>query len=305
MQRYILARFGQAVLAIWALTVIIFLLTRLSGDPVVLLVPPDATPKQYQQMKADLGLDRALHIQYARFIGNIGSGDFGRSFRWGKPALAVFKERFPATVQLAVTAMAFAVFIGIPMGLLAAVKRGSFWDSLIRLLSVAGQSMPGFWLGLMLIMFFAVNLGWLPAGGRGGPETLIMPGITLAAYFVAAFARLTRSSMLDVLDTEYIKMARMKGVPEGLVVVKHGFKNAAIPIVTYGGMSIGALLAGTVITETVFAWPGIGRLVVDSILNRDFPVVQTVVLIVGSIYFVLNFLVDILYCYLDPRIRYG
>ncbi len=305
MQRYILGRFVQMVIAILILTMIAFGLTRVSGDPVVLMLPSDATPEQHEQMREKLGLSQPLVVQYGIYILGIGKGDFGESFRWSRPVLNVIIERFPATIQLAAVAFTFSLVIGIPLGMLAAVNKGTVWDGLFRGLAVVGQSMPIFWLGLMMILFFAVTLGVLPAGGRGGPETLIMPALSLAAFFVAALARLTRSTMLDVLDAEYIKMARIKGVPEGLVIWKHGFKNAAIPLVTFAGMSLGSLIAGTVVTETVFAWPGMGRLAIDSILSRDFPVVQAIVLFVGTIYFILNFLVDILYCYLDPRIRYG
>jgi peptide/nickel transport system permease protein len=293
------------VLAILVLTMIVFGLTRISGDPVVLMLPSDATEEQHEQMREELGLSQPLPVQYGIFILRIGKGDFGESFRWNQPVLKVVMQRFPATVQLALVSFAFAVLIGVPLGILATVYKGTLWEGLFKILAVFGQSIPTFWLGLMMILFFGVTLRILPAGGRGGPETIIMPALALAAFFVAALARLTRSSMLDALDAEYIKMARVKGVPESLVIWKHGFKNAAIPLITFAGMSLGTLLGGTVVTEMVFAWPGMGRLAVDSILSRDFPVVQSIVFLVGTIYFALNFLVDILYCYLDPRIRYG
>ena len=304
MQRYILKRLLQSIVSLVAITIIVFMLVHLSGDPAVLMAPPDATQGDIQQMRKAMGLTEPLYVQYGVFLANIVKGKFGSSFKWDKPCLEIWFDRFPNTLVLAVTAMAFTLFIGLPVGILSAVKVESWFDRFGKIFALMGQSLPVFWVGLMLMLIFSVTLGWLPTSGRGGISHLVMPAITLGWYFTAAICRLTRSSMLDVLDRDYIKMARIKGVSKYGVVLKHAFKNASIPILTLGTLNFVLMLNGTVITETVFNWPGIGRLVVEAIFSRDFPLVQACVLI-GSFFFIFaNLLVDVLYAYIDPRIVY-
>ena len=304
MQRYILVRFVQAILCIIGLTMIVFMLIRISGDPVSMMLPLEATPAEYEAMRTRLGLDRPIYIQYANFILGIVQGDFGTSIRFNEPCFDIFILKFPNTLQLAVTSMAVAVFLGVPVGILSAVKFGTWFDNFGKVFALMGQAMPVFWVGLMLIVVFAVQLRLLPPAGMGNWTNLVMPAFTLGWFFTAALLRLTRSAMLDVLDSEYIKMARIKGVREGGVILKHALKNASIPVVTLGALNFIFLLNGTVITETVFAWPGVGRLVVDSIYARDYPMIQTCVLIASFLFVFTNLFVDILYAYLDPRIRY-
>jgi peptide/nickel transport system permease protein len=304
MQRYILGRFAQALLCIIGLTMIVFMLIRLSGDPVSMMLPLEATREEYEAMKIQLGLDRPIYIQYVNFISGIAKGDFGTSIRFQKPCLEMFMLKFPNTLQLALTSMAIAVFLGVPVGILSAVKFGTWFDNFGKIFALLGQAMPVFWVGLMLIVIFGVQLRLLPPAGMGNWTHLVMPAFTLGWFFTAALLRLTRSAMLDVLDSEYIKMARIKGVRERGVILRHAFKNAAIPVVTLGALNFIFLLNGTVITETVFAWPGVGRLVVDSIYARDYPMIQTCVLIASFLFVFTNLFVDILYAYLDPRIRY-
>lgn len=304
MQRYILGRLLQAVAALFVISVIVFVLVHLSGDPARLMAPPDASQAEYEAIRHSLGLDKPLLTQFGIFVSNVVKGDFGTSYRWGAPALLVVLSRFPATLTLAGVAFLLSVAIGLPLGIVAAIRKGSIWDTLARVLATLGQSTPVFWIGLMLIIVFSVTLRVLPVSGRGGLEHLILPAVTLASFTVSALVRLTRSSMLEVLGTEYVKMARIKGLPEILVVMKHAFRNALIPVVTMAGMQLAALLSGAVVTEVVFAWPGVGRLSVDAVLSRDFPVVQAAVFLFAAVYLTINLVVDILYCYIDPRIRY-
>jgi peptide/nickel transport system permease protein len=304
MIRYILKRLGHAAICLLGVTIIVFSLTRITGDPVLLMAPPEASHQDIEDMRHALGLDRPIYVQYGSFIAKLLRGDFGNSIRWDIPCRKLFFERFPNTLQLALAAMAFAVFFGIPVGILSAVYVGRWFDNFGKVFALIGQSAPVFWLGIMLMMFFAVYLRVLPTSGMGDLRNLIMPAVTLGWYFTAALARLSRSSMLDVLDAEFIKMSRIVGVSELMVVWKHALKNAILPILTLGAVNFVILLNGTVITETVFNWPGIGRLVVDAVFTRDFPVVQTCVLIASSFFIFANLFVDILYAYLDPRIRY-
>jgi peptide/nickel transport system permease protein len=304
MRGYIIRRFFQALICLIGVTIVIFSLTRLSGDPVLLMVPPEATKEDHEVMRKTLGLDKPLHIQYLTYMSRAVKGDFGKSLRWDRPNIDLFLERFPRTLLLACAAMVFAVVVGIPVGVLSAVRVGGWFDSIGKVFAFLGQAIPTFWCGIMLILLFAVWLRILPTSGVGGWKNLLMPAFTLGWAVTAAFARLSRSAMLDVLDSEYIKMARLMGESELAVVAKHAFKNAFIPILTLGAMNFVILLNGTVVTETVFNWPGIGRLVVDAIRTRDFPVVQTCVLIASSLFIFVNLLVDILYAYIDPRIRY-
>jgi len=304
MLRYILKRFIQAAICLLGISIIIFMLSHLSGDPALLMSPPEATPEDIDQLRMTLGLNEPFHIQYWVFISNAVQGDFGESIRWGKPCLEVWLSRFPNTLLLGGVAMLFTIIVGLPTGMISAVKLGSWFDNFGKTFALMGQSLPVFWVGLMLILFFSVVLGWLPTSGMGSWRHLLMPAFTLGWYFTASLARLSRSAMLDVLDSEYIKMARIKGVPESLVIAKHALRNALVPIVTLAALNLITLINGTVITETVFNWPGIGRLIVDSIFARDYPLVQTCVLIASALFIFTNLFVDILYAYIDPRIRY-
>jgi peptide/nickel transport system permease protein len=304
MKKYILKRLFQALICLIGVTVIIFSLTRISGDPVLLMVSPEATKEDIETIRKVLGLDQPLHIQYWKFVSKAAIGDFGNSLRWNRPNLEIFMERFPNTIILAIASMCLAVFLGIPVGIISSIKVGKWFDNFGKIFALLGQAMPVFWLGIMLVLVFAVWLHILPTSGMGNWKHLIMPTVTLGWYFTSALTRLSRSAMLDVIDAEYIKMARIVGVPEYLVITKYALKNAFIPILTLGAVNFIALLNGTVITETVFNWPGVGRLVVDAILTRDFPLVQTCVLIASSLYIFTNLFVDVIYAYVDPRIRY-
>ena len=294
----------QAVVSLLAVTVIVFMLTHLSGDPAVLMAPPDATQEDIQKLRVIMGLTESLPVQYGLFMSGILRGDFGRSFKWNRPCLEVWLERFPNTLLLASAAMAFTLTIGLPFGILSAIHVGRWFDQFGKLFALMGQALPVFWVGLMLMLIFSVRLGWLPTSGMGTWKHLIMPTVTLGWFFTAAITRLTRSAMLDVLDCDYIKMAKIKGVSRASVILKHAFKNASIPILTLGALNVVSMLNGTVITETVFNWPGVGSLVVEAIFARDYPLVQITILI-GSFFFIFfNLTVDILYAYIDPRIRY-
>jgi len=307
MRRYILIRLGQAVIAIVAVSMIVFLLGRLTGDPVVLYAGAYATDEEKALVSKELGLDRNLIVQYGIYMRDALKGDFGESIRSGRPTRDLVLERFPATLQLAATAALISLVIALPIGVYSAKRRGGILDFVARMFAVLGQSFPSFWLGIILMYLFAVELGWLPAAGRDGwnPRYLILPALTLGWIIVAGVMRLTRSSMLDVLDTDYIKLARIKGLSETRVLWKHGFKNAALPVITYFAMIFVVILGGTVAIEMVFAWPGMGRLMVESVVARDFPIVQTVVILLCSLFIFANLIVDILYGYLNPKIRYG
>ncbi|MBI2848040.1 MAG: ABC transporter permease [Chloroflexi bacterium] len=305
MQRFILERFLQMLIAVLAVSVIVFLLGRMSGDPLDILLPPEATQVDRDIAAAQLGLDKPLAVQYVSFVSHAMRGDFGNSTRAAKPVTELIKERLPVTATFGLISMLVSLIIALPIGVYAAVKRGSAGDFMARMIVVFGQSTPSFWLGLVLIYIFAVTLGWLPVGGIGGPKFYILPVITLAWHGASGIMRLTRSSMLDVLGTEYVKLARIKGVPELKVIWRHAFQNAMLPVITYSAMLLVMLLGGTVIIETVFGLPGLGRLVVESVTSRDFPVVQTVVLLLSVMYIAANFLVDIMYTYVNPKIRYG
>lgn len=304
MHSYLLVRLLQALIALWAITLIVFGLTHLTGNPVDALLPDDATPQQAQRLIEHWGLDRPLHEQYLTFLGNAVQGDFGESLKWrGQTAMDVVLERLPATIELGAVAVALSVVVAIPLGVVAARRRGTLVDSTANVIALLGQSLPQFWLGIIMIWVFAVMLGWLPTSGRGGFEHIVMPAIAMASFQIAALTRLTRSAMLEVLDSEYIKLARLKGVPEWQVVWKHALRNAAIAPLTYFGILAGSILTGSVVIETVFSWPGTGLLAIDAIRGRDYPVVQAVVILFAVIYLFANYLIDVLYAYVDPRIR--
>jgi peptide/nickel transport system permease protein len=304
MQRYLVQRLWQGSLTLLAISVIVFLLARWSGNPLDVMLPDEATNEDYVRAARHWGLDKPLPVQYLTFLGNALRGDFGRSIRLREPALELVLARLPATLQLAGAAMAVSLVIAIPIGVLSAVHRDTLLDVGGKVIALVGQSMPSFWLGIVLIWVFAVMLGWLPSSGRGGVQHYILPAIALGWYQVAALMRLIRSSMLDVLDSEYVKLARLKGVSPPMVVWKHCLRNAAIPPLTYFGVIAAVLLTGSVVTETVFSWPGIGLLAIDAVRYRDFPLVQTIVLLFAVTFILVNLLVDILYAYIDPRIRY-
>jgi peptide/nickel transport system permease protein len=304
MKRFIVKRMGYAVLSLLLLSLTIFLLVRLTGDPTVLLVEPGASKEDMAAVRAQLGLDRPIWVQYGQFMASLARGDFGHSFYYRTPVLELYLTRLPHSLLLATAAMAFSLLVGIPSGILAAVRVNQWWDSAGKIFSLLGLSLPSFWVGLVMILFFSVYLGWLPSSGSGTALHVIMPAFALGWYFAAAHMRLTRSSMLEVLGSEYVKLARLKGLPEALVIGKHAFKNALIPVLTLAGINLVIMVNVAVVVETVFAWPGVGRLLYEGISFRDFPVVQATVLIGGAMIVIVNLLVDILYAVIDPRIRY-
>ena len=317
MRHFLLRRLLRAVVALWGIVTIVFITMRLSGDPVPLMLPPDAPPAEMDRVRADLGLDRSLAVQYLTFLGSVAHGDLGRSIHMRQSAVQIAAERLPATVELALVAFALAVSVAIPAGLLSATYRNSLLDNLVMTVALIGQSAPTFYIGIMLILVLGLQLGWFPISGRGGGSWLdpadwgdmaghvILPALTLGAFAMASIARLTRSAVLEVMLQDYIRTARAKGLNEISVVLRHTLKNAAIPIITIVGLQLGTLLGGAVVTETVFSWPGIGRLAIQSIMNRDYPVVQSAVLLVAGSFVLVNFLVDLAYGWLDPRIRYA
>ncbi|MBW2093015.1 MAG: ABC transporter permease [Deltaproteobacteria bacterium] len=304
MKKYIFLRLIRAIFTVLGVSVIVFALTHVSGDPVALMLPPEASMKEIEAMRTALGFDKPLYVQYWIYLSGAIQGDFGKSIRWQRPCMELFLERFPNTLLLGTTSMLWALVVGLSVGILSAVYVGRWFDNFGKIIALFGQALPVFWLGLMLMLFFSVKLGWLPTSGSGGIQYLVLPSLTLGAVFAAAITRLTRSAMLDVLDSEYIKMARIVGVSGSTVVIKQAFKNAMIPVMTMAALNFIVLINGTVITETIFTWPGIGRLIVEAIFARDYPVVQTVLLIASSLFVFTNLIVDILYAYIDPRIRY-
>jgi peptide/nickel transport system permease protein len=303
MRGYVASRLGQTVLVVFLSLTAVFAMVRLSGDPVTLFMPMDIQAKDVEEFRERLGFNDPIGVQYARFIGGAVRGDFGESLRYKRDALSLVLERLPATLLLAGTALGLTFLIAVPLGVLSAVRRNGVFDHLATLMTVLGQAVPGFWLGLMMIYLFSVQLRWLPTGGIGTVWHLIMPSIVLAAFYSARVARLTRSAVLEILNEEYILTARAKGLAEGRVIGKHTLRNSAIPIVTLAGLEAGQLLGGAVITETIFAWPGLGRLTVQALLNRDFPVVLAAVSLTSIVYTLMNLLVDLLYDWLDPRVR--
>jgi len=303
MTRFLAGRIAQTVLSMLVVISIVFFLTRLSGNPIHLLLDVNASERDQEILTHHLGLDRPVPVQYAIYVKNIFLGDFGTSIITRRPVTEHIWERLPATAELGIVAMVMSVLIGVPLGMYSAVRRGSVLDSGARVFAVLGQSMPTFWLGLMLILFFGVVLGLLPAGGRGGPQHLILPAFTLGYFTSAAILRLTRSAMLEVLGSDYIKFARLKGLHEQVVLWRHGLKNALLPVVTFAVMLFVQFLGGAVVTETVFAWPGLGRLILESITTRDYPIVQAGVLVLSALYLAGNLFVDVLYSYLNPKIR--
>src|SRR5947209_17786860 len=303
MKQFVLKRIGYCVLSLFLLSLTIFFFVRVTGDPATLLVEPGASPEDIAAIHHQFGLDRPLWVQYGIFMASLLKGDLGQSFYYRTPVFDLYLSRLPNSVMLATAAMAFSLLLGIPSGILAAVRIGKFWDSAGKVFALLGLSLPSFWVGLVLILFFSVYLGWLPSSGSGTPLHLIMPAFALGWYFAASHMRLTRSSMLEVLGSEYIKLARLKGLPQKLVIAKHAFKNALIPGSTLAGINLVIMINVAVVVETVFAWPGIGRLLYEGITFRDFPVVQGVVILGGFMIVIVNLFIDILYALIDPRIR--
>ena len=306
MRTYVLRRVAQSALTLLGVSVLVFVILRvLPGDPARMLLPDGAPESAVAELNRQLGLHEPLIVQYGLFLRSVAHGDFGQSFQYRAPALRVVLERLPATIQLTLAAMLITIAAGVSLGIFTAVRRGTRYDVAGTIVAVLGQSLPNFWLGIMLILLFGVALRWLPTSGFSGWTSLVLPAVTLAAFPMALVARLTRSSMLEILHRDYIRTGRAKGLAEGNVVFRHALRNAAIPVLTVIGLQIGALLGGAVITESVFAWPGMGKLIVDAIFFRDFPVVQTVLILSATVFVVINLLVDLLYTVIDPRIRYS
>jgi peptide/nickel transport system permease protein len=306
---YIANRIVQSIINIFFITILVFLLARATGDPADVFID-DALPEEAViAFKERLGLDKPLHIQYWVFVKNLARGDLGESVKGHRPVTQMLVERLPATFSLGLAAMAVAMIMGIPLGVLSAVYRDTVIDRVAKVVAFLGQSTPSFWLGIMLMLFFGVflfqqGLPSLPITGRGGPETYVLPAFTMGWFVVAGLVRLTRSSMLDVLDSDYVTMARAKGLNERIVIWKHALRNAMIPVLTYSGLILGGFMNGSVVVEQVFAWPGVGRMALTAVAGRDFPVVQGVVIMIGVFYIVINLFVDILYVLIDPRIKY-
>ena len=305
MQRFIIRRLFVSLIVLLVVSVIIFAMSRAAGDPRHIFLDDYATQEDWDHLTAGLGLDKPYYQQYLIFLGNALRGDLGDSFPQSRPVVEIILERLPATLQLGVTAFLFSVVVGLPLGVLSAVRRGSLLDTAAKLMALVGQSAPVFWLGLMLMFFLSVKLDVLPSFGRREAASIILPAVTLGWFFVAANLRLVRSGMLDVLDSEYIKLARAKGVSSRMVVWKHALRNALIPVITYAGVTLGGLVTGSVVVESVFAWPGLGKLAIDSLFGNDYPVLQGVVIVFTLMYVLASLMVDLVYAYVDPRIRYS
>jgi peptide/nickel transport system permease protein len=302
--RFILRRLGEGAISILGASLIVFVTSRLSGDPVTLMLPPDAPQSAFIAMQQTLGLDRPVAVQYGMFLEHALRGDFGQSYRWQMPASQLIVDRLPATIQLAVAGLVFSLIVAIPVGVLSAVHRGTWIDRLGRVFAMLGQAMPAFWVGLLLILAFAIQLDWLPAFGYGGLNHLVLPATALGWYPVAAMTRIVRSAMLDVLQADHIRLSRALGTPEALIVWKYAFRNAAVPLLTMLGVYFAAMLGGSFVVEVIFAWPGVGRTVVEAVFSRDFPVVQAGVLSASVMFVLANLLVDLSYGFVDPRIRH-
>ena len=302
--KFVLERLIQALLTLLLLSLIVFGLARLTGDPVNLMAPMDASPEDIATIRASLGLDHSLPVQYGRFVANALQGDLGRSIKWDRPALEMLLERFPATIVLSLTSMAFGLLLALPVGILSAVKRDTWFDQVGKIIALAGQSMPTFCFGILLILFFSLYIPLFPTSGYGLGMHLVLPTVTLGTFVAASIMRVTRSAMIDALEMDHIRTARSKGVPEWRVVMVHALKNGAIPILTITALQAATILRGAVVTETVFSWPGIGKVAIDAVYARDFPLVQAAVMLMGVVFLAVNMAVDLLYLRLDPRISY-
>ena len=304
MRAYVIKRVLQGIVAIVGALLIVFVAQRLSGDPVALMLPMDAGEEDFAAMRAALGLDRPLPLQFGIFLGNALQGDFGQSYQWNAPAMQLILERLPATLELALAGLVFALLLAVPLGVLSAVHRGGLIDRAGKIFAMLGQAVPGFWIGLLLILFIAVELQWLPAFGRGNVSHLILPAIALGWYPVAAMTRTLRSSMLDILESDYVRMERAIGLPERAIVWRYALRNAMAPLATMIGVYFANMLGGAFVIEVVFAWPGVGRTVVEAVFARDFPVVQAGVVLSAVVFVAVNLLVDLSYGFIDPRIRH-
>jgi ABC-type dipeptide/oligopeptide/nickel transport system permease component len=303
MRDYIIRRLLLGLITLWIISVVVFGLVRFIGDPILAMIEPGASMGEIQALRERWGLNKPLIFQYGVFIGRAARGDFGTSIAYKRPALDLFLQALPNTLYLGATAFALAVVFGLTLGLLSPLKVGGFFDTFGKVFAFMGLAIPGFWLALMFILVFGVFWGILPVSGMGGIRHLIMPATCLALYNTAAFVRLSRSSLLEVLGTDYIKFLRIKGVPEWLVVGRHALRNALIPVISYGGVQLAIMLGGSIAIEIVFAWPGVGLLLYQALMQRDYPLVQTPVLMTATIVVMMNLIVDILYAYIDPRIR--
>ena len=303
MRQFIVLRILYSLITLFILSMTIFTVVRLTGDPALLMAEPGARPEDLARIRQQWGLDRPWPVQYLSFMQNIFKGELGRSFNYRIPVSEMYFQRLPNSLQLALAATLISIVVGVPAGIISAVRVNSVWDYLGKMVALLGLSIPGFWLGLVLILVFSVWLRWLPTSGTGDWRHLIMPSIALGWYFSASLLRLTRSSMLEVMRSDYIKLARLKGLPETVVVAMHAFKNALIPVFTLAGVNLVVMVNAAVIIEVIFAWPGIGRLLFEGIFQRDFPLVQGVVIMAGFMIVGVNLIVDILYAFIDPRIR--
>jgi ABC-type dipeptide/oligopeptide/nickel transport system permease component len=303
MRQFILRRILYSLVTLLILSLTIFVVVRLTGDPAALMAEPGARPEDLARVRAQWGLDRSWPVQYLSFLKNIVQGELGKSFNYRMPVSELYFERLPNSLQLALAATLVSILVGVPAGIVSAVRVNSWWDNVGKVVAIMGLAIPNFWLGLVFILVFAVWLGWLPTSGKGDWQHLLMPAISLGWYFAASLLRLTRSSMLEVLRSEYVKLARLKGLPEYVVVAMHAFKNALVPVFTLAGINLVIMVNAAVVIEVIFAWPGIGRLLYEGIFQRDFPLVQGVVVMIGIMFIIVNLIIDILYAYIDPRIR--
>lgn len=303
MGAYIFTRCWQGMIAIIGAVLIVFIAQRLAGDPLALLLPMDATEADFAAMRAELGLDKPIWVQFANFIGSVAVGDFGYSYQWQTPAMDLILDRLPATLELALAGLVFAILLAVPLGVLSALYQDSWIDRVAKIFAMLGQAVPNFWIGLLLILFFAVSLQWFPAYGRGTVGHLVLPAIALGWYPVAAMTRTLRSAMLDILQSDYIRMARAIGLSERAIVWKYALRNGAVPLATMIGVYFANMLGGAFVVEVVFAWPGVGRTVVEAVFSRDFPVVQAGVVLSAVVFVVVNLMVDLSYGLIDPRIR--
>ncbi len=300
---YLANRLISAIAMVVIVSIVVFTVTRLSGDPVRLMLPIEASNQDVEELRRRLGFDRPLPVQYVDFFARALRGDLGDSLRYRQPALTVIVDRLPATATLAASAMAVALLVAVPAGILSATHRGGGIDGVSRAISLLGQALPAYWVGIMLIIVFAVQLRWLPAAGSGSPAHVVLPAVTLGLWPMARIARVLRSSLLESLGADYVRTARAKGLPERHVILLHALRNALLPAVTVIGLSFGIIFGGAIVTETVFAWPGVGRLLLDAVSQRDYPLVQAIVLMFAVLFLVVNLVVDLLYGVLDPRVR--
>lgn len=305
MQRFLLRRLLLTIVTLWLVSILIFFMARISGDPTTLLIDDYASASTLEELRASLGLDKSYPEQYWIFLKNAVRGDFGVSIVQKQPVGSLIVQRLPATLYLGLVAFVFSLVVGIPLGVLSSLKRGSVLDQVGKIIALIGQSAPPFWIGIMLMFFFAVRLGWVAPSGREELSSIILPAITLGWFNVAANLRLMRSAMLDVMDTEYIKLARAKGVSQNIIIWKHALRNALIPPLTFAGITLGGLITGSLVAETVFAWPGLGQLAFLAVRDSDYPLLQGVVLSFAAAYLATAFLVDVFYAYVDPRIRFS